>query len=70
MQKYTERQTVKVSVIQKETLNKIGSLGYNTSKFIRDAIAEKIEREFKQLKLKTKYPYALKVLGGNYKTIL
>ena len=65
MQKYTERQTVKVSKIQKETLIKIGKLGYNTSEFIRKPIAEKIEREFKQLKPKPqKYAYALKVLGG------
>ena len=64
MQKYTERQTVKVSKTQKETLNKIGGYGYNTSKFIRDAIAEKIQREFKQLIPKeTKHPYANKFFG-------
>ena len=65
MQKYTERQTVKVSKKQKETLIKIGLLGYNTSEFIRKAIAEKIEREFKQLKPVEEYPYAMKALGGN-----
>ena len=65
MQQYTERQTVKVSKIQKETLTKIGSYGYNTSKFIRDAIAEKIKKDFPKMVKKEKYPYAMKVLGGN-----
>lgn len=45
MQKYTESQTVKVSKIQKQTLDKIGNYGYNISQFIRDAISEKIKRE-------------------------
>ena len=65
MRKYTKKQSFSVSEEQKETLNKIGELGYNTSKFIRDAVAEKINKEFKQLKPKEKFPYALKVLNGS-----
>lgn len=44
--KYTERQTFKTSIIQKQIL-KILHQKYkiNTSQFIRDAINEKIERE-------------------------
>ena len=52
MQKYTESQTIKVSKVQKQTLDKIGSYGYNVSQFIRDAISEKIKREHPKVKIK------------------
>ena len=45
MKQFTESQTIKISKIQKKTLNKLDSYGYNVSKFIRDAISEKIKRE-------------------------
>jgi len=54
MQKYTEIQTLKLSKIQKETLNKLKKRGYNINQFIRIAIAEKIEKEYKELIKKPK----------------
>ena len=45
---YTERQTFKISKIQKQTLNNLHKkYKINTSQFIRDAIKEKIERDNK-----------------------
>ena len=45
MEIYTEIQTFKISKIQKETLLKLKSQKVNVSKFIRDAVNEKIECE-------------------------
>ena len=45
MEIYTEIQTFKISKVQKETLQKLKSQKVNVSKFIRDAVKEKIERE-------------------------
>lgn len=45
MEIYTEIQTFKISKIQKETLLKLKSQKVNISKFIRDAVKEKIEHE-------------------------
>ncbi len=42
---YTEIQTFKISKVQKETLNKLKTQKVNISKFIRDAIKEKIDCE-------------------------
>ena len=43
---YTERQTIKISKIQKQTLQNLHKkYKINTSQFIRDAIKEKIERD-------------------------
>ena len=43
---YTERQTFKISKIQKQTLQILHKkYKINTSQFIRDAIKEKIERD-------------------------
>jgi hypothetical protein len=39
------KQTFEISEVQKETLNKLKTQKANISKFIRDAIKEKIERE-------------------------
>ncbi len=54
MQKYTEIQTLKLSKIQKETMNKLKVRGYNINQFIRIAIAEKIEKDYKELIKKPK----------------
>ena len=45
MEIYTEIQTFKISKVQKETLNKLKTQKVNISKFIRDAIKEKIDCE-------------------------
>jgi translation initiation factor 2 gamma subunit (eIF-2gamma) len=47
MNKYTEKQTVRISEIQKNSLKIIESKGVNISKFIRIAIKEKIQRDWK-----------------------
>jgi predicted transcriptional regulator len=50
---YTENKTVKLTKIQKETLNKLKNVyKINTQHFIREAIAEKIKREYKEIKEK------------------
>ena len=45
MEIYTEIQTFKISKVQKETLNQLKTQKVNISKFIRDAIKEKIDCE-------------------------
>ena len=59
MKQHTEIQTIKVSKIQKETLKRLKSkYNINPSHFIRQAIAEKIQRdrlEMKQKKIKTPF---------------
>lgn len=57
MQKYTEVQTIKLSKIQKQTLNKMKENKVCISSFIRNAIKEKIQREYAELLPKTKKPY-------------
>ena len=49
MIKYTETQSFKTSKIQKETLLKMRSYNINTSKFIRQAVREKIQRDYSDL---------------------
>lgn len=49
MQKYTENHNIRLSKIQKETLSKLKIKGYNVNQFIRLAIKEKIQREYKEL---------------------
>jgi len=50
---------------QRQTFKKLESLGVNVNQFIRAAIKEKIERDWKKLIPKPqKYAYALKALGG------
>ena len=47
---YTERQTFKISKIQKHTLQNLHKkYNINTSQFIRDAINEKIENDSKDI---------------------
>jgi len=47
--KYTKVITLKVSTIQANTLNKLRCRNIKVSNFIREAIAEKIQREAKEL---------------------
>ena len=42
---YTEIEVIKITKLQKETLKKLKNYKVNKSKFIRDAIQEKLERE-------------------------
>ncbi len=54
MQKYTETQNLKISKIQKETLDKLKSRNIRVSQFIRDAISEKLKRDASELIVKPK----------------
>lgn len=57
MRKYTEIQHIRISKEQKETLSKLKSYGFDVSQFIRIAIKEKIEKDYKKLKPKSKKEY-------------
>jgi hypothetical protein len=52
--KYTEVITLKISSTQKQTLDKMRGYNISVSRFIRDAIKEKIKREYQDLKPKIK----------------
>ena len=56
MEIYTEIQTFKISKVQKETLQKLKSNKVNISKFIREAVKEKLDREKLIKKDKRKKP--------------
>jgi len=51
---YTEVFTVKISVVQKQTLQKLKSRKIKVSNFVRNAIAEKIKREYNELQPRAK----------------
>lgn len=51
--KYNKPRTIKFSEVQDNTLNKLASYKINVAEFVRQAIAEKIKREYKELILKT-----------------
>jgi hypothetical protein len=52
---YSENKTVKLTKIQKETLDKLKNIyKINTQHFIREAISEKIKRDFSKIKEKNK----------------
>ena len=51
---YTEVFTLKISKVQKRTLEKLKSRNIKVSDFVRKAIAEKINREYENLKEKPK----------------
>lgn len=51
---YTEVFTLKISKVQKQTLDKLKSRNIKVSSFVRKAIAEKINREYENLKEKHK----------------
>jgi hypothetical protein len=55
--KYNKPRTTKFSEVQDNTLNKLSSYKINVAQFIRDAIAEKIQREYKDLLPKPKKKY-------------
>jgi hypothetical protein len=49
MIKYNKVKVLKITQIQHDTLKMIDSYGINVAQFIRDAIAEKIQREYADL---------------------
>ena len=55
--KYTKVKVLKITETQDYTLQKIKSYNVNVSQFIRDAIKEKIDRDFATLKPKIKKEY-------------
>ena len=54
---YTKVKVIKITESQDKTLKKMKSYKVNVSKFIRDAIKEKIEREYSNLIPKPKKEY-------------
>ena len=54
MKSYTKNITINVSEVQYQTLEKIRLNNIKVGNFIREAIAEKIKREYKELILKPK----------------
>lgn len=57
MEIYTEVITLKISKIQKETLNKLKDRNIKVSEFIRNAIKEKLRKDAKELIIKQKVVY-------------
>lgn len=55
--KYSKVKVIKITEIQHQTLKKLDSYGVNVAQFIRDAISEKIQREYKDLIPKVKKEY-------------
>jgi hypothetical protein len=53
MQQYTEKQTIRLSKMQRQSLSTLESKGVNISQFIRLAIKEKIQRDWKSIKVKS-----------------
>ena len=49
MQKYTKTKVIRISEMQLTTLQKMKYYNIDVGKFIRDAISEKISREYKDL---------------------
>ena len=54
---YTEVFTLKISATQKQTLGKLKDRNIKVSDFVRKAIAEKINRDYKELQPKPKKEY-------------
>ena len=54
---YTEVFTLKISKVQKQTLDKLKSRNIKVSSFVRKAIAEKINRDYVELQDKPKKEY-------------
>ena len=57
MIKYTKVKVIKITECQDKTLKKLDSYQINVAQFIRDAIAEKIKRDYISLCPKPKKPY-------------
>ena len=56
---YTEVFTLKISKQQKQTLDKLKSRNIKVSSFVRKAIAEKINRDYENLKEKLRANFVL-----------
>lgn len=54
MKKYTKIKAIRITEIQHKTLQKMKSYNVDVGNFIRDAIAEKIQRDYSDLIPKTK----------------
>lgn len=57
MQKYTKVKVIRIRQTQFDTLKKMQSYNIDVADFIRNAIAEKIKREYKDLIPKPKKEY-------------
>ena len=57
MKKYTKIKVLRISEVQDNTLKKMKLWKVDVSQFCRDAIKEKIEREYRCLKPKPKKEY-------------
>lgn len=57
MKKYTQRQVVMISEVQKESLEILKTYDVNVSQFIRRAIKEKLQRDWKSIKEKKNKDY-------------
>lgn len=57
MKKYTETKVIRISEVQLRTLQKMKDYKVDVSQFIRDAISEKIQREYSELIPKPKKEY-------------
>lgn len=57
MKKYTKIKVLRISETQHKTLVKMKNYNVDVSEFIRQAIAEKIKREYKELIPKPKKEY-------------
>jgi len=52
--KYSKVKVIKITPVQDATLKKLDNYNINVAQFIRDAISEKIKREYESLKPKNK----------------
>jgi hypothetical protein len=57
MKQYTKTKVIRISETQLFTLQKMKSYNVDVGNFIRDAIAEKIKKEYQNLIPKTKKEY-------------
>ena len=57
MIKYTKVKVIKITEVQYQTLKKLDSYQINVAQFVRDAILEKIQREYSDLIPKVKKEY-------------
>jgi hypothetical protein len=49
MIKYNKVKVLKITQVQHDTFKKLDSYGVNVAQFVRDAISEKIQREYADL---------------------
>lgn len=57
MKTLTKTKVIRISETQHQTLQKMKHYNVDVGKFIRDAIAEKIKKEYQKLILKPKCPF-------------